>query len=633
MLRIQDLTLTVGSRVLLAEASWHVHPGEKVALLGRNGTGKSTLLKAITGEHEHDEGEILVRKGARVGTLPQQGVPAGPETVWEVARSWMHRLLELEARLQAAQAAAEARDPGASEALGEATEAFRLAGGYAWEERIGELLHGLGFQPEQWHRPTAELSGGWRMRVALARLLLSEPELLLLDEPTNHLDLDGRTYLARFLSAYPGTVVLISHDRHLLDAVPTRVAEIRRQQLETWTGNLSSWRKERARRDADHEVRLAAQQAEIARLERFVERFRYKASKASQAQSRVKMLEKIDRLEAHDRVAEARLVLPEPPPGSEEALVLRDAAFGWSGGPDIVSGVGLTLTRGMRLAVLGANGAGKSTLLRGLTGELPPRRGSRRLGRGVRVGVFHQDLAAALPMEDSAVQYVTSVVPLAPVARVRSVLGALGLRGDTHERPLGKLSGGEKARVALAAFVLRPVNLMLLDEPTNHLDAETVEVLVDALRAWSGAMVVVTHDRWLVEQVATHVAHVGRAGFRWHEGVRPADFDLGAADALPDQGAAAPAEAALSHAERKRLARERERAARRLDELQEAVIPEAEGALEAIDADLARAAAEGADAARFEELGRARAAQEGEVARLYEEWERLEELLAEQSAD
>ena len=626
MLRIEDLTLTVGGRVLLAEASWHVHPGEKVALLGRNGTGKSTLLKAITGEHEHDEGSILIRKGAAVGTLPQQGVPAGPESVWEVARSWMHRLLALKATLDDAQRRVEAREHGATDDLGEATEAFRIAGGYAWEERIGELLHGLGFEPAHWHKPTAELSGGWRMRVALARLLLSEPELLLLDEPTNHLDLHGRAFLSRYLKDYAGTVVLISHDRHLLDTVPSRVAEIRHRQLETWTGNLSSWRKERARRDADHDSQLEAQKAEIARLERFVERFRYKANKASQAQSRVKMLDKIDRIDARERETEARLNLPEPPPSGNEAIELNKAAFGWNDGPDVVSDVEILVQRGMRLAILGANGAGKSTLLKGLTGELQPRRGRRRLGRGVRLGVFHQDLAAALPLDLSPVQHVSTVVPLAPVARIRSVLGALGLRGDTHERPMGRLSGGEKARVALAAFVLKPVSLMLLDEPTNHLDAETVEVLVDALKDWQGALVVVTHDRWLVEQVATHVAHVGSSGFRWHAGVERSDFELGDARGGADDDGAAE-EAALSHAERKRLLRERERAAKRIQRVHDVELPAAEAKLEQIDAQLAEAAGKGASAARFEELGKARGAQEAVIAGLYEEWESLETLV------
>ena len=624
MLHIEDLTLAVGGRVLLSAAEWHVHPGDKVALVGRNGTGKTTLLRAIAGTHDVDGGQIRVRRGAQIGTLPQQGVPASEETVWAVARSWMHRLIALEAALNAAQAAVDTGQPGAAETLGDASEAWRLGGGYAWDERVGEVLHGLGFAPDQWRRPCAELSGGWRMRVALARLLLSEPELLLLDEPTNHLDLAGRGFLARFLPRYPGTVVLVSHDRHLLEHVPTRVAEIRRLGLDTWTGNLSSWIKERARRDADAELAYAAQQKEVARLERFVERFRYKATKASQAQSRVKQLEKIDRLARPEGERNAVVRLPEPPPSADVAVELRGASFGWVPEVAVVAGVDLEVRRGMRLAVLGPNGAGKSTLLSGLSGKLLPQQGRRILGRGVRMGVFSQDLAAELPGDLTAVQHVGTVVPLAPLARIRAILGALGLAGDTHERPIARLSGGEKARVALAAFVLRPVSLMLLDEPTNHLDHETVEVLVDALSAWSGAMVIVTHDRWLVERVATHVTRVSSDGVETHAGVEPTDFEPRGRES----SGTAPSTGALSHAERKAARRAREKAQRRIDRL-ESAIPEAEGRLEAIDTDFVSAAQEGATAARFEDLGRQRAAVEAEIAGLYSEWEALEEALEE----
>lgn len=618
MLHLRDATVSVAGRDLLVGADWSVHPGETVGLVGRNGTGKSTLLRVLAGEHFVDHGRIEAPPSLTLGYLHQHLRVDGSRSCWEEARSGMTRLLALEADVARTQAAVEAGAPGAVERLVEQTEHFRMAGGFSMDERVGEVLHGLGFSRERWEQPVGALSGGWKVRVALARMLLGEPDLLLLDEPTNHLDVVARGWLARFLAASKGAVILVSHDRHLLDVACSRVTEIRDRTLHHFRGGFSAWRRQRGERLAHQLAAYEAQQQEIARLERFVVRFKNKPTKAAQAMSRLKQLEKIERIERPQSESEAVLRLSPPPESSAELLALDDASLGYDGTP-VVQSVGLRIERGMRLALLGLNGAGKSTVLKALAGTLSPLEGRRRTGRGLKLGVLTQDLARELPADATPLEVVRDLSPLSTDTALRSALGALGLRGDFALRPCGTLSGGEKARVVLAGFAARPLNALLLDEPTNHLDVGTVDVLVDALRAYPGALLVVTHDRHLVEQVATHVALVKDGKLVLHEGVLASDFEL----ELPARGATAPSSGAEDWAAQKARKRERARLERRLAALEDAVT-EAEAAVDALDRQLVEA---GADVEALTRLAQERSAAAARAEALVEQWGALEEAL------
>jgi ATP-binding cassette subfamily F protein 3 len=625
MLRLDDVTLSVGGRDLLIGAALHLHPGDKVGLVGRNGTGKTTLLRAIAGEATLDHGRVVVRGDVVLGYLPQTAVSGSTRSVWDEARSRMASLDALRERLQRAEAAVAAEEEGAIERYDVAAEAFRIGGGWSADETIGEVLHGLGFTPATWHRTCDTFSGGWQMRIALARLLLSQPNLLLLDEPTNHLDLHARSWLAAFLARYPHAVLLVSHDRHILDRVCRKMAEVRHQKLHLFTGNYTSWQAQRELRIEQEQSAFDAQQKEIARLERFVERFGAKATKASQAQSRQKVLDGLDRLEAPEREPPPRFRLPQAPGSSVEAISLRKASFGWpdegGGVKTILREVNLTLERGVRLGILGVNGSGKSTLLHALTGALSLQSGARRLGKDVRVGVFSQDLAQALPGGATALEYVLSTSPTALPAAARAALGALGLKGEMALRPISALSGGEKARVALACFAVTPFNVLLLDEPTNHLDAVTIDVLVGALRDFEGALAVVTHDRWLIEQLATHVAVVHDGELTVREGVRPEDFELAKQNVT---GQVSSVEGAEDHAVRKRRQREIERMRRRVEAVG-AEIEKREAELAAIDE---RAFDVAHDYKQADRLAVERRAVQEKIAALFEEWETLEAAIA-----
>jgi ATP-binding cassette, subfamily F, member 3 len=619
MIRLDDVTVAPGGEPLVRGVALHVRPGDHLGLVGRNGTGKTTILRAVVGEIPVDAGRVRVRPGARVGWLPQQAVSGSDRPLWDEVASGMTKLHALRAELEAAeQAVRDEPGPAQTDRLSRASDAFRLAGGYASDERIGEVLHGLGFAPADWRRTCDTFSGGWQMRIALARLLLSEPDVALLDEPTNHLDLEARSFLAGFLAEAPWAFVVVSHDRWLLDRCVGGIAEVRGGRLHTYVGNFGAFLRERDQRAAELDKALAHQQRQIAHLESFVDRFGAKASKASQAKSKQKALDRIERIEAPSAEPKrARIRLPEAPAGAHDALGLVEATIGYDEAAPVLSGVDLPVERGMRVALLGPNGCGKSTILQTLAGRLRPFAGRRRIGERIRVGVFDQDQAQALPSGVSALQHLTTECPTVLPERIRATLGALGLSGVHATRPIGELSGGEKARVALALLVVRPCNVLLLDEPTNHLDAETVDVLVEALRGFDGALAIVTHDRYVVEQVATHVARIRAGAVGLREGVRPEDFVRDGAARPADAGPAPQAEA---HADRKRRLREVERCRRRLAEVEEE-IPAAEAEVGRIDEALVAAATDHVAATA---LGRERDAATARVETLYAEWERLE---------
>ena len=616
MLRAEALTLSAGGRELMVGVDLHLRPGERIGLVGRNGTGKTTLLRAMASEHSADEGRVYVR--GRLGYLPQHPLVNSTESIWDEVRSGMKEVLALEARLNAA---SEALD-GSEESIArhaEVSDAFEAAGGYTLDERVGVVLWGLGFPKEWWRRPVPELSGGWRVRVALARLLVEAPEVLLLDEPTNHLDLHARAWLAKHLAEHTGALILVSHDRYVLDRCVSGIVELRGGGLERFSGDFSHFLVERELRAEQRRAHLERQQEEAAKLGRFVERFRYKATKAKQAQSRLKRLDKLktqmdDVLEDE---APPQLQFKARESRSFEVLGLRKAAGGYD--QPLFEGLDLDLHRGERWVFLGVNGCGKSTLLKLLAGTLKPLSGNRVLGRGVRVGMFEQDQARALPEDIRAVDHVLEQAPLCTELRARSALGAFGLHGEQALQLIGTLSGGEKARVAMAALSVQQWDVLLLDEPSNHLDVVTVGVLCEALVAFKGAVVLVSHDRYLVERLGTHVLRFDGSTIRASEGLRPEHLEppkplsslLGSGDKSE--------EGAVDYAEQKRLQREAARAEKRVVVLEEE-IDGLERLLAEIDSGLGDAVG---DPARIETLLVKRQSTSAALEVLMAEWESL----------
>ncbi len=617
MLDLVDLTLAVAGNILLDRVTWRINPGQRVGLVGRNGAGKSTLLKAICGKFPIDSGELKIRPDLVVGYLPQHAVSDSVRPLWEEVASGMTRIQTAKAAVERAEAAMAAGEEKALERLEKALEVWRLAGGPSADERVGEVLHGLGFTKEDWTKTCDTFSGGWQMRIALARLLLAEPTILLLDEPTNHLDMAARAWLGKFLARYPHTVLIVSHDRHLLDQAVSHIAELVDGRLDVYSGNFTYWMKNREERRNQQQAAFESQQEEIERLQRYIDRFRYAANRATQAQSRIKALDRMDKIDAPEEEFIPTLRLPEPEVGILEPLALRKAAFGWGEQP-MYENLDFSLEKGMRVALLGPNGAGKSTLLKALAGTLPLKSGRRLVGKGIRIGIYSQDLSRELPPDEVALDHVVASWPLAQPQRARAVLGSLGLPGELALRKIGSLSGGEKARVALACIALRPHEVLLLDEPTNHLDVVTVEVLVEALAAYTGALLVVTHDRFLVERVATHVAHVLPGKVELHEGVRPEDFEPVSLQRAMEGGSAP--ESAEDFNNRKKQAREREKARRRVEQLGQ-LIEATEGKLGEVDGELCTP---GLDHRKVTALSQQRAALEQQIAAYYEEWERLE---------
>eukprot|EP00242_Pyramimonas_sp_CCMP2087_P007232 CAMPEP_0198205076 /NCGR_PEP_ID=MMETSP1445-20131203/8557_1 /TAXON_ID=36898 /ORGANISM="Pyramimonas sp., Strain CCMP2087" /LENGTH=737 /DNA_ID=CAMNT_0043877227 /DNA_START=117 /DNA_END=2330 /DNA_ORIENTATION=- len=525
MLLIEGATVTIGNNDLIEQVDLKLMKGERWAIVGPNGTGKSTLLKAITGQEgaKLTTGTLALHPTCRVGYLEQKGVSGSTKSVREEVTSRMDRLVKATAQLELAEANMEVcdvNDPkcldAAIEAITDAQTAFEAAGGYNMEERMARILNGLGFKEADYDRLCSDFSGGWQMRIALARLLLSEPELLILDEPTNHLDAAAKKWIAEYLTGYEGTVMIVSHDENLLQRATTSVAEVRNRKLDLYKSRTySQWETERVEREARKVAAWEKQQEEIADLQAYVDKWGA-GTKAKSAQSRLKQLNRIKEnlVEEPEGISSnrPRLNLPKPPPCHFEQLQLDDAAFGWDKDP-IVTGVSCMIEKGMRVVVRGPNGAGKSTMLRAMAGELALKAGERKEGDGLVLGFFKQDLAQDLPMELTGVEVVQKAGwvynPDLTVTEVRKVMGSLGLAQDKSVREIGKLSGGEKARVALACFALTPHNMLLLDEPSNHLDVETIESLTEALRAFQGAVVVVSHDRKFCEALEpTHVMTV-----------------------------------------------------------------------------------------------------------------------------
>src|SRR6184192_2091477 len=517
MLNLSGIAKRYGGQVVLADVTWGVPDGARVGLTGPNGAGKSTLLRIIAGEVEPDAGAIAVPRGATVGYLPQHILGVRGVTVRAHALSAFAELHALEARRTALEQALATVDPASGEyarvmeRYAAVCEEWDHHGRYDTESETEAVLRGLGFRAADLDRDCGELSGGWQMRVALAQLLLRRPDILLLDEPTNYLDLEARTWLEDFLTAYPGTVIMVAHDRYFLDVTVDRIAEVLHGRVTDYPMGYSRYLEEREQRLELARQAYEEQKAEIERIEAFVHRFRYQASKAALVQSRVKQLEKMERLrppDGHDRVLKIRL--PEAPRSGRAVLELAAARKRY-GDVRVYDGADVLIERGQRVALVGPNGAGKTTLLKMLADVLPLDGGERHVGHNVKIGYFAQDHAEMLDPERTALEEVLAAASIETAPHVRSLLGAFLFSGDAVEKRAGVLSGGERSRLALAKLLVEPSNCLLLDEPTNHLDLTAKEVLMEALLAYGGTLVIVAHDRYLLDRLPTQVIEVGGA--------------------------------------------------------------------------------------------------------------------------
>jgi len=508
MLQLRNVIKDFADRRIFAGLNWHIRPGDRIGLCGENGAGKTTLLKMLAGRVSPDGGEVQVARGTTFGYLPQDGLEHRGRSLFAEVREAFADLLQTERALAALeQAIAERHDQANLDRYSNLQESFRQRGGYTMETEIAKVLHGLGFAEADWEKPCEQFSGGWQMRIALAKLLLQRPNLLLLDEPTNHLDLPARDWLEDYLIAYPFAVVLVSHDRFFLDQVVGRIVEIWNGNLTEYPGNYSKYLVERDARVAALMEAKRRQDEEVAKIEAFINRFRYQANKASLVQSRVKQLEKIERIEIPPARKKIAFRFPDPPKGGRVALEMKDMVQGY-GSLTVLDHIDLLVEKGERIALVGANGAGKSTLMRLLAGDEAPKSGIRTEGHNLHLAYFAQDQAKVLNPEKTLIEEITSAAPFEMVPKVRDILGAFLFSGDDVHKRVSVLSGGERNRLALAILLLRPANLLLLDEPTNHLDLQSKEVLLQSLKSYQGTLVFVSHDRYFVDSLSTRVIEV-----------------------------------------------------------------------------------------------------------------------------
>ena len=504
MLEIRRLGKHYGPKTLFENVDLNLSDRQRVALLGSNGTGKSTLIRMILGQEHPDQGEIRLRKHLRIGHLAQELHPSSGRTLRdEVMRLDGRREEILLAKKDCEEQMTHRQDESLLKEYARILEEYDRLDEYRLPARAERILEGMGFKNTDFDRPLSEFSGGWLMRAALARILLLGPDLLILDEPTNHLDLESLLWLEEFLQDYPGCILLVSHDRAFLNRLVGSVWEIDHQEIRAYAGNLDDFLVQKEERLRMLEAQRAGQDARIAELRSFVERFGAKATKARQAQSRMKQIEKLEanRIEIAGPEREVGFGFPPCSQSGREVLFLKEAGIEFPG-RKLFSGLDWIIQRGSRTAIVGANGAGKTTLLRSLAGKLPITSGSLRLGHGVQVGFYSQLQAETLDFRKTILEELEDAAPQLELSRIRGIAGAFLFTGEDIHKPIRVLSGGEKARVALARLLLTPHNFLILDEPTNHLDATSREVLLDALLEYEGTLCVVSHDREFVGPLA-----------------------------------------------------------------------------------------------------------------------------------
>jgi ATP-binding cassette subfamily F protein 3 len=515
MLQLSGAGKRFGPRLLFENADWLITPTEKTALVGANGTGKSTLMKVLGGMDSLDYGSVQRMKGMTMGYLPQDGLTLSGRTVFEECLSVFDELRAMEQEFEALAHALSELDPESAEYAAVADQFSHIEGRlrhhdvYALDAQVGGVLTGLGFAKEDWTRRTEEFSGGWQMRIALAKLLLQKPDLLLLDEPTNHLDLETRNWLENYLSSWPNGYILISHDRYFLDVTVNKIVEIWNKGLHFYHGNYEKYVTQKAERRAQLESAYRNQREHIEHLEAFISRFRYQATKAKQVQSRIKELEKIERIEIPLEEPVPHFSFPQPPPSGRTVVEVVGLSMQY-GEKRVLENVNFTIERGDRIALVGVNGAGKSTLIRLLSGQEVPTRGTLKLGHNVVAEYFAQDQYKVLDPTARMLEDMGRAAPKVAEKDLRSLLGCFLFSGDDVFKPLGVLSGGERNRYALARILVSPANFLLLDEPTNHLDLRAKDVLLEAIAKFSGTVIFVSHDRYFIDGLGQKVFEVER---------------------------------------------------------------------------------------------------------------------------
>jgi len=513
MISFSRISKQYGRQVLFVDASFQLNPGEKVGLVGPNGAGKTTLFRMIVGEEAPDEGDVSVPKRLTIGYFRQDVEEMSGRSVLDEAIAGSGRVGDLHHELEALNhAMADPARAGEMDKIlarfGEVQEEYEHLGGYALESQAREVLLGLGFDDERIDGDVGALSGGWKMRVAMARVLLGRPDALLMDEPTNHLDIESIIWLEAFLKSLPGALLMTSHDREFMNRIVTRVAEIDDGEITAYSGNYDFYERERAIRETNKEAAYARQQAMLAKEQRFIDRFAAHAAKAAQVQSRVKALEKIEKVEPPKKRRVVDFEFRQPPRSGEQVAVIEDLHKAY-GKRVIYEGLSLTIRRGERWCVMGRNGAGKTTLLKMVAGALAPDSGNIRLGASLKMGYFAQQALDVLHPDLTVWEQMEKDFPKESIGALRNLLGAFQFSGEDVEKRIRALSGGEKTRLVMARMLLDPPNFLVLDEPTNHLDLATKEMLIHALTKYEGTMLFVSHDRTFLRGLSNRVLELG----------------------------------------------------------------------------------------------------------------------------
>lgn len=648
-LQIRNLSKSFSVRTLFRNVTFAVNPGERVALVGNNGSGKSTLMRIIRGGESADDGGITRPRESRVGYLPQEiflaedpewGEAGVDATLWSLAAQAFSGLQQIRDEIAAVEEKIAAGDVtiAVHDRHHSLLSRFERAGGYTWQARMIRILKGLGFPEARFHDPLKTFSGGWQMRAYFARLLLSEPDYLLLDEPTNYLDISSIAFLEEYLSTYPGGILMVSHDRYFLDKLATSVVALMPEGARVWRGNYTDFLEAREQWAREAAAAQDRQDRERRRVQNFVERFRYKASKASQVQSRIKQLEKLERID--QARAAPKLDFDFPPCPESGELVAKAEKIGRRYGEHVVlDGLDFTIRRGDRLAIIGENGAGKTTLMRILAGQDAAHQGRVEWGYKVRFGYFAQDEEISFEKDETIWDRMLRDAPFDMVPQLRSLLGVFLFSGDDIEKPVKVLSGGEKSRLGLARLMLRPCNLLMLDEPTNHLDISSREALLEALDAFPGTLIIVSHDRFFLDCLATRILAIrdGKAfiyegnysQYLWalsHRIEEEQPAPVAGTGALPASEEKR-ADARDAWKERKRQNNQRQRWERELREVEETI-----GALEARQRDLEAQLAEppaGISRDGLADLSRQHGDVGIEIGKRMERWEELQKLIEE----
>jgi len=513
MISFSNIHKQYGKQLIFVDASFQLNPGEKVGLVGPNGAGKTTLFRMVVGEDAPDEGEVSVPRKLTIGYFRQDVEEMVGRSVLDEAIAGSGRLGDLHHELadlhRAMEDSAHAEDMDRILArFGEAQEEYEHLDGYALEAQAREVLHGLGFQDDQIERDVGALSGGWKMRVALARVLIGRPDVLLMDEPTNHLDIESIIWLEQFLKSFPGALLMTSHDREFMNRIVSRIAEIDGGEIIAYSGDYDFYERERAIRETNQQAAFTRQQSMLAKEQRFIERFRTHAAKAAQVQSRIKALDKIEKIELPKRRQVVKFDFRVPPRSGDQVAVIEGLHKSY-GSRVLYEGFSLTIRRGERWAVMGRNGAGKTTLLKMIAGASEPDAGRVRLGASLSMGYFAQQSLDVLDPDLTIMEQLQNDFPQDGIGSLRTLAGAFQFPGDDVDKPIRALSGGEKSRLAIARMLYNPPNFLVLDEPTNHLDLATKEMLVEGLKDFEGTMVFVSHDRMFLRGLGSRVLELG----------------------------------------------------------------------------------------------------------------------------